>query len=119
MDQVISALDSYAYRPMVWDVFVQRIVRPEEGGQSDERVVSGALRPIGVVLDQLDLWIGGNKFLTGRSMTLADLHGFPMLLYFAQTPEGMTMLDAHPRVSKWLDRMKERASVKATRSLRG
>ena len=119
MNQVIGVLDSYAYRPMVWDVFVQRIVIPEKGGRSDERVISGALRPIGIVLSQLDFWIGGNEFLAGRSITLADLHGFPMLLYFAQTPEGTTMLEAHPRLRQWLDRMKERASVKSTKSLRG
>ena len=119
MNQVIGGLDSYAYRPMVWDVFVQRIVIPEKGGRSDERVISGALRPIGIVLSQLDFWIGGNEFLAGCSITLADLHGFPMLLYFAQTPEGTTMLEAHPRLRQWLDRMKERASVKSTKSLRG
>lgn len=116
MTQVIGVLDAYAYRPMVWDVYVQRIVIPEEGGRSDERVISGALRSIGIVLGQLDLWRGRNEFLVGSSMTLADLHGFPMLQYFALTPEGATLLESYPRLQQWLDRMKE--SVKDMKAWR-
>lgn len=119
MNQIIGVLDSYAYRPMVWDVFVQRIAVLENGGQSDERVISSALHPIGKVLEQLDSWLDGNEFLAGRSLSLADLHAFPMLLYFSQTPEGVTMLDAHSHLKQWLERMRERLSVKTTRSRYG
>jgi glutathione S-transferase len=116
MNQIIGVLDSYAYRPMIWDVFVQRIVIPENGDQSDEDVISAALQPIGVVLEQLDCWIGENDFLTGRSMSLADLHGFPMFVHFVDTPEGATMLESHPRSQQWLDRMGKRPSAEVTRS---
>ena len=119
MNQIVGVLDSYAYRPMVWDVFVQRIVIPEKGSQPDEGVISAALQPIGVVLKQLDMWLGENEFLAGRSISLADLHGFPMFLYFVQTPEGATMLESYPGLQKWLDRIRKRPSVKVTKSLRG
>ena len=119
MNQIIGVLDSYAYRPMVWDVFVQRIAIPENGGRSDEGVISAALQGIGIVLEQLDSWLGGNEFLAGRSMSLADLHGFPMFLYFVQAPEGATMLESYPRLQRWLDRIRKRPSVEVTRSLRG
>ncbi len=36
MNQIISILDSYAYRRMVWDVYVERMLVPTEGGQSDD-----------------------------------------------------------------------------------
>ena len=117
MNQIIAVLDAYAYRPMVWDVFVQRIVVPEEGGQSDERIISEAIQSICLVLDQLNLWLDGNEFLVGSSITLADLHGLPMLLYFVRTPEGRIILESYPGLQQWLDRMKQRDSVKTTRSL--
>jgi glutathione S-transferase len=31
MNQVISVLDSYAYRTLVWDIFVERIRAPAQG----------------------------------------------------------------------------------------
>lgn len=119
MNQIISVLDSYAYRFMIWDVFVQRIVVPEQGGRSDESRIITALQPIGIVLDQLDSWLGNSEFLVGSSLSLADVHAFPMLLYFAQTPEGAAMFESHPTLQLWLHRMIERPSVKSTRSRRG
>jgi hypothetical protein len=31
MNQVISILDSYAYRTLVWDIFVERVRAPKQG----------------------------------------------------------------------------------------
>lgn len=113
-NQIISVLDAYAYRPMVWDVYVQRIVVPEDGGQSDEATISAGLSLSGVVLKQLDSWCGDNDFLVGNSITLADLHAYPMLLYFSQTDEGDNLLHTTPRIRQWLERMEVRPSVHAT-----
>lgn len=112
MNQVVGVLDAYAYRPMVWDVFVQRIVVPEEGGLPDEAVISGALPGLGIVLDELDRWLGAEDYLVGPSMTLADLHAFPMLVYFGETPEGGALLEEHQRIVQWFDRMKSSAGAK-------
>ena len=111
MNQIVSVLDSYAYRPMVWDVFVQRVVLPEEGSQTDEDVISDALPGIRTVLDELDRWLGAKEYVVGPAVTLADLHAFPMLLYFEETPEGKAMLEKHQRIRQWLGRMKTRASA--------
>ena len=56
MNQVISILDCYTYRPMVWDVYVQRIVVAGGGGQPDESLIASALPTLQNVLQQLDLW---------------------------------------------------------------
>ena len=111
MNQIVSVLDSYAYRPMVWDVFVQRVVLPEEGSQTDEDVISDALPGIRTVLDELDRWLGAKEYVVGPAVTLADLHAFPMLLYFEETPEGKAMLEKQQRIRQWLGRMKTRASA--------
>jgi glutathione S-transferase len=119
MNQIIGVLDSYAYRPLIWDLFVQRIVIPENGGESDEGVISAALQAIAIVLEQLEFWIDDNAFLAGRSISLADLHGFPMFVYFVDTPEGAAMLGSYPRLQQWLERMRKRPCAEAARSWRG
>jgi glutathione S-transferase len=74
MNQIISLLDAYTYRPMVWDVYVQRIVVPSGGGQPDESLVAAALPNLEHVLQQLELLQDEYEFLTGDSVSLADLH---------------------------------------------
>ena len=114
MNQIISVLDAYAYRPMVWDVYVQRVVVPEGGGKSDEATISAGLSLSSIVLKQLERWFGVTEFLVGNSVTLADLHAFPMLLYFAQTDEGANLLQTAPQLQLWLERMQARPSAQAT-----
>lgn len=114
MNQIISVLDNYAYRPMVWDVYVQRIAVPEGGGQPDEAIIESGLRQSDRVLQQLDGWCGAGDFVAGNSLTLADLYAYPMLLYFSQTEEGADRLQSMPRVQAWMERMQVRPSVQAT-----
>ncbi len=114
MDQVIGVLDSYGYRPMVWDVFVERVALPAEGGRSDEAKIAGALPVARRVLQQLDLWRGERAFLAGDELTLADLHCYPMLYYFGEAPEGRAMLAEFPRLQAWMETMRGRRSVQMT-----
>jgi len=119
MNQIISMMDSYAYQAMVWDVFVQRVSIPEEGGHADEQIVTGAMDIIDIVLLQLEASIAGQEFLLGESVSLADLHAFPMLLYFEYTRDGKTMLENYPELRQWLQRLKLRDNVIKTQSLYG
>lgn len=114
MNQVISIMDSYAYRRMVWDVYVERVYVPTEGGQSDEQVIAGALPVIAKVLDQLEIFLDDSDFLAGSNLSLADCQAFPMLHYFSDTPEGQKMLVTCPRLQKWMETMKSRNSVQTT-----
>src|SRR5260221_6569341 len=43
MNQIISILDSYAYRTLVWDIYVERVSRPASGAASDEQRIADAL----------------------------------------------------------------------------
>ena len=43
MNQIISILDSYAYRTLVWDIYVERVSRPASGGTADEQKIAGSL----------------------------------------------------------------------------
>jgi glutathione S-transferase len=114
MNQIIGMLDSYCYRPMIWDVYVQRIVVPAGGGEADEAGIVAALAGLRSVLKQLDQWRGEGGFLVGQALSLADLHLYPMLSYFIQTPEGNAMLDAFVHLQQWMRLMQLRHSVRAT-----
>ena len=114
MNQVIGMLDSYGYRPMVWDVYVQRVVVATAGGESDEALISAALPGIRTLLERLDAWRGERGFLAGPALTLADLHLYPMLSYFIETPEGREMIEELPHLNEWLRGMRLRDSVRAT-----
>ena len=114
MNQLIGMLDSYCYRPMIWDVYVQRVVVPVEGGEADEALIAGALPGLRLLLALVEQWCGERGFLVGDALSLADLHLYPMLSYFVETPEGARMLRKLPRLERWLRSMRLRDSVRAT-----
>ena len=114
MNQIIGMLDSYCYRPMVWDVYVQRVVIPTSGGEADETCIAAALPGLHRLLEQLEQWRGERGFLVGSTLSLADLHLYPMLSYFVKTREGARMLAKLPMLQEWLRSMRLRDSVRAT-----
>ena len=115
MNQIISVLDNYAYRTLVWDIFVERVRAPAQGRQSDEARIAAALPEARACLAALTELMGENSFLAGRDLTLADLHAAPMLIYFRMAVEGAVLLGEAPALAAWLGRMERRDSHRATR----
>jgi glutathione S-transferase len=74
MNQIISILDSYAYRTLVWDIYVERVARPASGAAPDERKIAGALPKAESCLSALAELMGEASWLAGAAITLADLH---------------------------------------------
>ena len=116
MNQAIGILDSYAYRTLVWDIFVERVRAPANGRTSDEAKIAAALPRARTCLEALAAIMGSGPWLAGPALSLADLHALPMLTYFAMAAEGRRLLDGCAAVSRWLERMRARPSVAATRS---
>ena len=116
MNQAIGVLDSYCYRTMVWDIFVERLRAPMWGRTADEARIAAALPRAETCLRALAEIGQGGPWLAGTTMTLADLHAAPMFAYFRMTPEGGAMLEACPPLAAWWDRMAGRPSMAATRS---
>jgi len=114
MMQILSILDTYAYRTLVWDIYVERVVKTRDGSPADEVRISSALGPARKVIAALEDLITPGPFLLGDNLTLADCHAAPMLTLFQKTEEGVTLLKAAPRLSAWLGRFQERASFQAT-----
>ena len=112
MNQVIGVLDAYAYKPMVWGVFVERITVPRAGGASNEATIAEAMATARVCLRALDEIVACAPFLLGANITLADLHAFPILKYFSLTREGRELISTHTPLNEWLRMMERRPSVR-------
>jgi glutathione S-transferase len=114
MNQIISILDSYAYRTLVWDIYVERVSRPASGLATDEQKVANALPKAEVCLAALSELMGGSPRLTGSSISLADLHAAPMFALFRLAPEGQHLLDREGRLRGWWERVSTRPSFVRT-----
>ncbi len=115
VNQITSLLDSYAYRTLVWDILVERVVVPQEGGRSDEAKIAAALPRARTCLSALEDFMGRAEFLAGDALTLADLQAASMIAAFRRAPEAAGLMAAHPRLSEWWERMAARPSMMATR----
>jgi len=114
-NQLMSLADAYAYLPLVWDIYVERVERPAEGIAPDEARIAAALPVARTCLKAMSDLMGRNAFLAGAELSLADLYLAPMIDYFVMMPEGEAMLREHARLAAWWSRMAERPSMAATR----
>jgi glutathione S-transferase len=115
MNQVISIMDSYAFRTLVWDVFVERVSGPARGRQPDEAKIAAALPRARTILQALDAIRGEALWFAGAEISLADLWVLPMLVLFTRAPEGVAAVQETPRLANWLARFQARRSAEATR----
>jgi glutathione S-transferase len=114
MDQVISVVDSYAYRPMVRQVSSHGFFRPLFGEQSSRDEIDTGLEASRKVLSFLDGVAGEGLVLGGRDISLADCHLAPMMDYFVRAEEGKAALSSHPALQGWWDRISVLDVLKAT-----
>lgn len=114
MDQVISAIDSYAYRPMVRQVSSHAFFRPYFGETSSREEIVTGLEASAKILSFLDGVAGEGIVLGGRYFTLADFHLAPMMDYFVRAEEGKAALSSHLALQEWWDRISVLDVVKAT-----
>jgi glutathione S-transferase len=114
MTQIISILDSYAYRTLVWDIYVERVARPATGSAADEARITAALPKAEVCLSALAELMDEEPWLSERTVSLADLHAAPMFALFRLSPEGQQLLRRHDRLVRWWDRVSNRGSFVRT-----
>lgn len=116
MNQVISILDSYAYRTLVWDIYVERVARPASGKAADEAKIKAALPKAEVCLSALSELMDAASWLAGPSISLADLHAAPMFALFRLAPEGAHLLAREHPLQNWWDRVSARPSFLRTQA---
>lgn len=114
MNQVLSVLDNYAYRTLVWEIFVERVVKPRSGTTADEVRISSALGMARKIVGALESLKQSGPFLMGDRPSLADCHAAPMMYLFQQAEEGKLLLKGAPGLSAWLERARSRPGFRAT-----
>jgi glutathione S-transferase len=117
MNQWISAVNAYFYPSIVYHLSHERSVFPALGIKSDERIVRVALPKIERALDVMERELNtGQPFLTGNAVTLADLFMVPCQTSLARIDEGCAILEHHPLVMAWRERMEQLDSVRRFRA---
>ncbi|MDQ0511266.1 glutathione S-transferase [Angulomicrobium amanitiforme] len=114
-NQILSIADAYAYPSLVWGIYVERVARPAEGVAANEARIAAALPRARTCLAAMYDLMGGNVWLAGAALSLADLYLAAMIDYFVQAPEGRAMLAEYERLAAWWSRMAVRRSMEATR----
>ena len=119
MNQWISAVNAYYYPYMIYHVTHERLVFPELGIASDEKVVAHALPKVENALAVAERELAhGKSFLLGDELSIADFYLLPATFAFSLTAEGQSMYPKFPAFCRWRERMdnlpatqKVRASV--------
>jgi glutathione S-transferase len=117
MDQWISMVNSYYYPYMIYHVTHERLVFPELGIASDEKVVAQALPKVELGLQVIERQLGhGQDYLLGSELTLADFYLLPSAFSFGLTEEGKAMYPKFPAFARWRERMDALPSVRKLRA---
>ena len=115
MGQIMGLIDAYAYRTLVGDIVMQRVVLPVLGRRTNAQIVRKAVPAMRQSLRVLeDLAAVDGRFLCGDTLSLADLHLAPIFHYFAETPEGRRILPTLPKLARWWPVLRERDSMRQT-----
>jgi len=106
MNQWISAVNSYFYPYMIYHVTHERLVFPELGIASDDKVVAHALPEVERALAVAERELShGQDFLLGGDLTIADFYLLPSTFAFSLTAEGQLMYPKFPAFCRWRARM--------------
>src|SRR5258705_966944 len=117
MNQWISSVSSYYYPYMIYHVTHERLVFPQLGIASDEKVVAHALPKVQRALEVLEKALGhGADYIVGSELTLADFFMLPSTYALGLTEEGKAMYPKYPSFCEWRARMEALPTVKRFRA---
>jgi glutathione S-transferase len=112
--QILSVINAYAYRPLVWGIFVPRTF-PKPGRVVDEAAIAEAVKTGEHALHAVEeLMMTPDPFLVGRQISPADLLLECVVHYLETTAEGKAMLGRLPKIAAWHGAIQARPSVKET-----
>ncbi|WP_437588708.1 glutathione S-transferase family protein [Sorangium sp. So ce1000] len=114
MNQIVGIVDAYFWRAVGPGIMAHRkFSEAVRGGPPDEAAVQAAIPVVRTSLEQFDRFLGDRAFLASERLTLADIMVFPLVHYLLLTPEG-ALLEPHPRLRAWHERLIARESVSTT-----
>lgn len=93
--------------PAMQKVAFERVLKPKFGmGETSEELVVSQLKDVRRYLAVLEKGLGEQEWIAG-SLSIADFELASTFMYRKPADLGV---EAHPRVSKWIERMEERPS---------
>lgn len=114
-DQVSGIVDWYLFPRVSATIGWQRVIVPTLlNGAPDEAVIAAAVPEARTCFGALNRILGGNLYMAGDGLSIADLMLAPHMDFLADTPEGIELLADSPLIG-WLERMRSRPSLIATR----
>jgi glutathione S-transferase len=115
MDQAMNVNDWYLFQGVGNVIGFHRVIRPRFMGlKPDEAAIEAAMPQARAVFEELARLLGEQPWLTGETLSLADLLVAPLIGFFTQTPEWSVLGAPHSNLVAWLARMEDRPSMKAT-----
>ncbi|MGH1424843.1 MAG: glutathione S-transferase family protein [Pseudooceanicola sp.] len=114
MVQVQSIVDSYAYWPLVRQVYSAAAYDIAQGGKRDQAEIDRGLAASLPALSMVEDIAAEGFVLKNQCLTLADLHLAPMIAAFATAPEGRACLAGFPALSHWWNAFQTRDSLRKT-----
>jgi glutathione S-transferase len=115
MNQIIGIVDAYAWPSIAHGILFPRLVAPRLGLPVDEEAIKAAIPRAALCMAEFARLMGGQPFMAGDNISLADLMVFPILCYFNRIPEGQALLAESETLLGWLRRMEPRQSVQVTK----
>lgn len=112
MRQIIAIVDSYLYPNAISKIVIQRLIVPNQGGQTDEELVNSAVAPAKTAAEAIESLTVGSPYLLGSEITLADLFVIPVFIYLSKTPEFDAITAATPKLRTWWEQASNLPIVK-------
>jgi len=97
------------YESAVSTLAGELLIKPMQGGTTDQAVVAKAREDLNVCFARLEKEVGNNDYLLGSAFTLADI---PFVSWAMLFP-NLKVEVPNAKVNAWLNRLKDRPSVKA------
>ena len=113
MNQITGIVDCYIKDAWSGNISFERIMAPRFFGRpGDEAKIAASLPRARICAEAIEALAAG-PYLTGATLSLADLNLTPHYNYFRQTAEGEEILAGKTRLARWFAEMSGRDSVKA------
>jgi len=115
MDQVMNINDWYLFHGVGNVIIFHRVIAPRLMGRApDEEAIAAAMPKAHAVFNELARLLGDQPYLTGDTLSLADLLVAPAVEFFTGVPEWSALGALHANLVAWMTRMQERPSMTAT-----